>query len=216
MIADASANPDWVAMDLFSQAEHDELAQAILVTPDAALLDAVAASAQRQIADMPRRAIIAASFAQPRRARSRCATSTRPARSRTASRPSISSSPSPIPPRCCRRSATPARSSWGTMRRRRWATTAPARTTCCRPAAPRAFRRRSASTISRSARRVLDISPAAARALGPVAATLARRRGTACARAERRAPIERWTTWARRRAMNRPTRHVESVGPGTA
>ncbi len=36
VIADATANPDWVAMDLFSQAEHDELAQAILVTPDAA------------------------------------------------------------------------------------------------------------------------------------------------------------------------------------
>jgi len=63
VIADATAHPDWVAMDLFSQAEHDELAQAILVTPDAALLDAVAASAQRQIASLPRRAIVAASFA---------------------------------------------------------------------------------------------------------------------------------------------------------
>jgi histidinol dehydrogenase len=62
VIADASANPDWVAMDLFAQAEHDELAQAILVTPDAALIDAVAASAQRQIEEMPRRAIIAASL----------------------------------------------------------------------------------------------------------------------------------------------------------
>ena len=64
VIADASANPDWVAMDLFSQAEHDELAQALLVTPDAALLDAVAISVGRQIADMPRRAIIEASFAK--------------------------------------------------------------------------------------------------------------------------------------------------------
>ena len=63
VIADASANADWVAMDLFAQAEHDELAQAILVTPDALLLDAVAASALRQIPEMPRRAIIAASFA---------------------------------------------------------------------------------------------------------------------------------------------------------
>jgi histidinol dehydrogenase len=63
IIADASAHPDWVAMDLFSQAEHDPLAQAILLTPDAALLDAVEKSAQRQIADMPRRAIISASFA---------------------------------------------------------------------------------------------------------------------------------------------------------
>jgi histidinol dehydrogenase len=63
IIADASAHPDWVAMDLFSQAEHDPLAQAILLTPDAALLDAVEKSAQRQIADLPRRAIISASFA---------------------------------------------------------------------------------------------------------------------------------------------------------
>jgi histidinol dehydrogenase len=63
VIADASAHPDWVAMDLFSQAEHDELAQAILLTPDATLLAAVAASAQRQIATMPRRPIIEASFA---------------------------------------------------------------------------------------------------------------------------------------------------------
>ena len=37
VIADGSANPDWVAMDLFSQAEHDEAAQAILLSPDAAL-----------------------------------------------------------------------------------------------------------------------------------------------------------------------------------
>ena len=64
VIADASANPDWVAMDLFSQAEHDELAQALLVTPDAALLDAVAKSIERQIQDMPRWSIIAASFAK--------------------------------------------------------------------------------------------------------------------------------------------------------
>ncbi len=63
VIADGSANPDWVAMDLFSQAEHDEMAQAILLSPDAAFIAAVAASAQRQIAAMPRREIIAASFA---------------------------------------------------------------------------------------------------------------------------------------------------------
>ncbi|MDQ6621636.1 MAG: histidinol dehydrogenase [Pseudomonadota bacterium] len=63
VIADGTANPDWVAMDLFSQAEHDELAQAILITPDAGLLAAVAASAQRQIATLPRRAIIAQALA---------------------------------------------------------------------------------------------------------------------------------------------------------
>jgi histidinol dehydrogenase len=63
IIADASAHADWVAMDLFAQAEHDELAQAILVTPDAALLDAVAQSAQRQIAELPRAKIVAAALA---------------------------------------------------------------------------------------------------------------------------------------------------------
>jgi histidinol dehydrogenase len=62
VIADASADPDWVAMDLFAQAEHDEMAQAILLTPDAALRDAVAASVRRQIERMPRRAIIAAAL----------------------------------------------------------------------------------------------------------------------------------------------------------
>jgi len=63
VIADASAHPDWVAMDLFSQAEHDEIAQAILLTPDAALLERVARSMARQLANMPRRAIIEASLA---------------------------------------------------------------------------------------------------------------------------------------------------------
>ena len=64
IIADSTANPEWVAIDLFSQAEHDELAQAILVSPDAALLDAVDAAARRLIGEMPRAAIITASFAK--------------------------------------------------------------------------------------------------------------------------------------------------------
>ncbi len=62
IIADSSANPDWVAMDLFAQAEHDEIAQAMLLSPDAALLDAVAASIARQLPAMPRKEIIAASL----------------------------------------------------------------------------------------------------------------------------------------------------------
>jgi histidinol dehydrogenase len=63
IVADGTANPDWIALDLFSQAEHDEMAQAILVTPDAALIDRVKASAQRLVQEMPRAAIIAASLA---------------------------------------------------------------------------------------------------------------------------------------------------------
>ena len=64
VIADASANPDWIAIDLMSQAEHDEMAQAILLTPDAALIDRVEKSAQQWFAAMPRAAVIAASFAR--------------------------------------------------------------------------------------------------------------------------------------------------------
>ena len=62
VVGDGSTDPDWVAMDLFSQAEHDELAQAILLAPDAKYLDAVAASIARQLPDMPRRAVIEASL----------------------------------------------------------------------------------------------------------------------------------------------------------
>src|SRR5262252_45127 len=64
VIADASADADWIAMDLFSQAEHDEIAQAILLTPDAALLERVAQSMARAIAAMPRRAIVAKALRQ--------------------------------------------------------------------------------------------------------------------------------------------------------
>jgi histidinol dehydrogenase len=62
VIADGSADPDWVAMDLFSQAEHDEIAQAILLCPDPAYIDSVAAAADRLLAGMPRRDIISKSM----------------------------------------------------------------------------------------------------------------------------------------------------------
>lgn len=62
VIADGSTPPDWVAMDLFSQAEHDELAQSILLSPDAAYLDAVRASMERLLPDMPRAGVIRASL----------------------------------------------------------------------------------------------------------------------------------------------------------
>jgi histidinol dehydrogenase len=62
VIADGSANPDWVAMDLFSQAEHDESAQALLLSPDERHLDAVAASMARLLPEMPRRKVIEASL----------------------------------------------------------------------------------------------------------------------------------------------------------
>ena len=62
VISDGSGDPDWTAIDLFAQAEHDELAQAILLCPDAAFLDRVAASVERLLPTMPRRDVIAASI----------------------------------------------------------------------------------------------------------------------------------------------------------
>ena len=62
VLADGSTPPEWVAMDLFSQAEHDELAQSILLCPDAAYIDAVQAEINRLLPEMPRKAIIAKSL----------------------------------------------------------------------------------------------------------------------------------------------------------
>ncbi len=58
VICDGKTNPDWIAMDLFSQAEHDELAQAILLSNDAEFLDKVAASMAKLVETMPRKDII--------------------------------------------------------------------------------------------------------------------------------------------------------------
>ncbi|MER2506005.1 MAG: histidinol dehydrogenase [Azonexus sp.] len=62
VVSDGSGNPDWVAMDLFSQAEHDELAQSILICTDAAFIDRVQASIDSFLPTMPRRAVIETSL----------------------------------------------------------------------------------------------------------------------------------------------------------
>ncbi len=62
VLADGSTPAEWVAMDLFSQAEHDELAQSILLCPDAAYIDAVQREIDRLLPTMPRAAIIAKSL----------------------------------------------------------------------------------------------------------------------------------------------------------
>lgn len=62
VLADGTTPADWVAMDLFSQAEHDELAQSILLSPDAAYIDEVQAAINRLLPDMPRAEIIAKSL----------------------------------------------------------------------------------------------------------------------------------------------------------
>ena len=62
VVSDGLTDPDWIAMDLFSQAEHDEDAQAILISPDQAHLDAVEASITKLLPTMERREVIAASL----------------------------------------------------------------------------------------------------------------------------------------------------------
>ncbi len=62
VICDGSTNPDWIAMDLFSQAEHDEMAQSILLSPSAEFLDQVQASIKRLMDSMPRATVIATSL----------------------------------------------------------------------------------------------------------------------------------------------------------
>ena len=63
VLCDGTTNPDWVVMDLFSQAEHDELAQSILLCPDEAYLDAVQASIVKLLPAMPRHEVIRTSLA---------------------------------------------------------------------------------------------------------------------------------------------------------
>ena len=62
VVCDGKTNPDWIAMDLFSQAEHDEDAQSILVCPDADFIEQVKASITRLLEEMPRKTIISKSL----------------------------------------------------------------------------------------------------------------------------------------------------------
>src|SRR5439155_23014208 len=62
VLCDGTTDPDWVAMDLFSQAEHDELAQAILLCPDTDYIARVEASIHKLLPTMPRRDTIATSM----------------------------------------------------------------------------------------------------------------------------------------------------------
>jgi len=62
VICDGNTDSDWVAMDLFSQAEHDELAQSILICPDAAYIERVAESIEKLLPTMPRKEVIRASL----------------------------------------------------------------------------------------------------------------------------------------------------------
>ena len=62
VIADGTVDPDWIALDLMSQAEHDEMAQAVCIATSEDYLDAVTESLEKLLPDMPRRDVIAASL----------------------------------------------------------------------------------------------------------------------------------------------------------
>jgi len=62
VLCDGSSNPDWIAMDLFSQAEHDELAQSILLCPDEKYIEQVQASINKLLPEMPRKKVIETSL----------------------------------------------------------------------------------------------------------------------------------------------------------
>jgi histidinol dehydrogenase len=124
ILADGSANPDWVAADLISQAEHDEAARAVLISTSRPLLEAT------------RKALIARASTAARRSVAEGRSSTRGARRRrrrwpTATRRSISRSPWRGRRSGCGGSATRGPSSWGTGRASCWAISWRGRTTCC-------------------------------------------------------------------------------------
>jgi histidinol dehydrogenase len=135
IVADATADPQVVAADLVAQAEHDELATALLITDDLALVDAVEAALDTEVARP-----VTGSGSRPRspaRARSRWSTtSTTRSPSPRRSRPSTSRSTRPTPGGSPSGSATPARPSSAARRPSASATTRPARTTRCRPPGP--------------------------------------------------------------------------------
>jgi histidinol dehydrogenase len=149
VLADGSTPPDWVAMDLFSQAEHDELAQSILLCPDAAYIDQVQASINRLLNEMPRAEIIAKSLTG-RGALILTRSMEEACTSATALRPSTWKSPAASRTAGSPCSSTPERFFWVPTPASPWATTARARTTCCPPAARHAFPARWASTTFRS------------------------------------------------------------------
>jgi histidinol dehydrogenase len=128
VLADGTAEPDLIAADLLAQAEHDTAAQPILITNDAKLAESVERSVARQVQSLPRAAIAGASW-----------------RDFGAIISSSSARPRKGFPEG---SAMRVRSSSARTRPKRLVTTSAARTTCCRPAGPRAMHPDSVSSTS--------------------------------------------------------------------
>ena len=150
VIADGSTPADWVAMDLFSQAEHDEIAQAILIATSPDYLDEVQAAMHRLMPTMPRRAIIEASLGNrgamilAKDLDEACAIANYIAPEHLEL--SVENAAA-----WAKKSATQAPSLWGATPAKVWATIAPAPTMCCPPAAPRGFHRHLGRMTSKNA-----------------------------------------------------------------
>jgi len=159
VICDGQTHPDWIAMDLFSQAEHDEQAQSILISPSAEFLDAVEASIERLLPTMERAEIIRTSLAD--RAAliqvANLAVSGQGIKSNCAG--VIWNCLLLIRTRCCRTSAMPVLSLWAGIPPKPLGTIVPAQITCCLLAVPHVFHHLWVSTISRSAHPLSDLVP---------------------------------------------------------
>ena len=159
VIADEGAPAAWIAADLIAQAEHDREARAVLVTTSAALATAVAAELERQLADAAAARDRRARAHSPRRGGDRRIDRRRDRTTRIDSRPSISSCKSTARAKSPLAARPRARSSSGGIRPKPRATISPARTTCCRPAVPRAMPRHSGCVTSASERRSSSTTP---------------------------------------------------------
>lgn len=142
IIADASANPVWVAADLLAQAEHDTLATAILLTPSRPLAEAVQAEVARQMEFLSRDGVIAAALAEQGGSLSPAIWPKRSGWLMILLR-SISVLPLNIPKRYPTPYATPAGCFSASARSRYWAITWPVPATRCQPAVRRALLRHS-------------------------------------------------------------------------
>ena len=150
VICDGKTPADWIAMDLFSQAEHDELAQSILLCPDAAFLAEVEAAIARLLPTMPRADILRVSLAN-RGALIQVRDLDEACRIANDIAPEHLEISTENPEQWTAKIRHAGAIFMGRYSPRRWATTAPAPTMCCRPRAQRAFPRRWACTTSRSA-----------------------------------------------------------------
>ena len=152
IVCDGNTPVEWITMDLFSQAEHDEEARAILISPDAAFLDRVETAIESMLPSLERAGNRRSLARRPWRA-DRSAWSRRGARARQPPRPrtprAVGDGPAASGSMV---SAMPGPSSSAPIPRRRSVTTARVRTMCCRPDVPRASLRRSGSMIFKSVR----------------------------------------------------------------